>query len=154
MGLTINRFKSREEFYNAVVEALNKMYPDKPFKLRWNEATTAQELSKGIRRYVEPGEWGLARSTRGTSKRSESVRLIIEGVIFNDQDAKTLISDAAEFLDEIGTRMIRNPQEVDGAFCVNAQAFSDAAPLYDPSAANEQTPLLYAGLTLQFWWIA
>ena len=61
MGQTINRFKSREEFYNAVVDVLNKMYPDKPFKLRWNETTTAQELSKGIRRFVEPGEWGLAR---------------------------------------------------------------------------------------------
>lgn len=153
MGQTINRFKSREDFYNAVVAVLNKTYPDKPFKLRWNEATTAQELSKGIRRFVEPGEWGLARSTRGTSKRTEAVRLIIEGVIFKDQDAKSLISESAEFLDEIGTRMIRNPQEVEGAFCVHAQAFSDAAPLYDPSAANEQTPLLYAGLTLHFWWI-
>lgn len=154
MSKTTKKFKDRKAFYDAVVATLNAIYPTRSFQLRWNEATTAQQVAAGVRCYVEPGEWRLERTTKGTAKRIESIRVVIEGILSTNEETKAAIADSVNFLDEIGTRLIRNPTTVDGAFCFNAQAFNDAAPLYDPSSASDATPLLYAGLSLQFWFVA
>ena len=63
------------------------------------------------------------------------------------------LEEITDFLDAIASRFVRNPEIVPGAFCSEVRAFSDAAPLYDPSAAYEKTPILYAGIEATFWWI-
>lgn len=154
MGKTTKKFKDRKAFYDAVVATLNALYPSRAFQLRWNEASTAQQVAAGVRSYVEPGEWRLERSTKGTTKRIESVRVVIEGILPTNEETKAAIADSVNFLDDVGRLFIRNPLTVDGAFCSEAQAFNDAAPLYDPSSASDATPLLYAGLALHFWFVA
>ena len=150
---TINLFKKRTDFYTALVSALNDAYGEGTFRFRYYGASTAQEMTTTPSGYVEPGAWKIDRLSRGGARRVETARIMFEGLPTSVDALRLQLEEITDFLDAIASRFVRNPELVRGAFCSEVRAFSDAAPLYDPSAAFEKTPILYAGIEASFWWI-
>ena len=150
---TTNQFPKRTDFYAALVRALNGLYGEGTFRFRYYGATTAQEMTTTADGFVEPGAWKIDRISRGGARRVETARILFEGLPPSSDALRVQLEEITDFLDAIASRFVRNPEIVPGAFCSEVRAFSDAAPLYDPSAAYEKTPILYAGIEATFWWI-
>lgn len=150
---TINLFKKRTDFYTALVSALNDDYGEGTFRFRYYGASTAQEMTTTPSGYVEPGAWKIDRLSRSSARRVETARILFEGLPTSVDALRLQLEEITDFLDAIASRFVRNPELVRGAFCSEIRAFSDAAPLYDPSAAFEKTPILYAGIEASFWWL-
>lgn len=150
---TTNQFPKRTDFYAALVRALNGLYGEETFRFRYYGATTAQEMTTTPDGYVEPGAWKIDRISRGSARRVETARILFESLPPSFDELRVQLEEITDFLDAIASRFVRNPEIVPGAFCSEVRAFSDAAPLYDPSAAYEKTPILYAGIELFFWWL-
>lgn len=152
---TINLFKKRTNFYTALVKSLNSLTEVEQlrFRFRYYGATTAQELPDVPSGFVEPGAWKIDRISRGSARRVETARILYEGLPSSSDAMRYSIEIYTDLLDAMATHFVRNPELVRGAFCSEVRAFSDAEPLYDPSAAYEKTPILYAGIEATFWWI-
>lgn len=150
---TINLFKKRTDFYTALVSALNDAYGEGTFRFRYYGASTAQEMTTTPSGFVEPGAWKVDRTSRGGARRVEAARILFESLPSSVDALRLQIEEVTDFLDAIASRFVRNPELVRGAFCSEVRAFSDAAPLYDPSAAFEKAPILYAGIEASFWWL-
>lgn len=150
---TTNLFKKRTDFYTELVDTLNKEFGDDVFRFRYYGASTAQEMTTTPGGYVEPGAWKIERLSRGGARRVETARILFEALPPSADALRLQLEEITDFLDGVAARFVRNPELVRGAFCSEIRAFSDAAPLYDPSAAFEKTPILYAGIEASFWWI-
>lgn len=150
---TTNQFPKRTDFYAALVRALNDLYDERTFRFRYYGASTAQEMTTTPDGYVEPGVWKIDRISRGGARRVETARILFESLPPSSDALRVQLEEITDFLDAIASRFVRNPEIVPGAFCSEVRAFSDAAPLYDPSSAYEKTPILYAGIEATFWWI-
>lgn len=150
---TVNLFPKRFDFYAALVRAMNGLYGDGTFRFRYYGATTAQEMTPTPTGFVEPGAWKIERLSRGSARRVETARFVFEGLPESSAALARQIEETTDFLDSVATHFVRNPEAVRGAFCSDVRAFSDAAPLYDPSAAYEKAPILYAGIEATFWWL-
>lgn len=150
---TINLFKKRTNFYTTLVSALNDAYGEGTFRFRYYGASTAQEMTPTPSGFVEPGAWKIDRISRGGARRVETARILYEGLPSSVDALRLQLEEVTDFLDAIASRFVRNPELVRGAFCSEVRAFSDAAPLYDPSVAFEKTPILYAGIEATFWWL-
>lgn len=151
---TINLFKKRTDFYTALVKTLNDIEGEGTFRFRYYGVSTAQEMTTTPSGFVEPGAWKIERLSRGSARRIETARILFESLPPSSDALRVQLEEITDFLDAIALRFVRNPETVPGAFCSEARAFSDAAPLYDPSSAFEKTPILYAGIEATFWWIA
>lgn len=145
---------ARRAFYESLVQVLNGIAGDDRFSLRWFASEDFQTLETAPRYYVEPGEWRINRQSRATARREETVRVVVEGRPETVDALRLAVVDASNFLDSLALKLVKAPEIVPGVFCLSAAAFSDAAPLYDPAAATEKTPYLFAGLQFVFYWIA
>lgn len=150
---TTNLFNKRTDFYTALINTLNEEFGEVTFRFRYYGASTAQEMTTTPDGYVEPGAWKIDRLSRGGARRVETARILFECLPTSVDALRLQLEEITDFLDAIASRFVRNPEIVPGAFCSEVRAFSDAAPLYDPSAAYEKTPILYAGIEASFWWL-
>lgn len=142
---------SHVDFYNKLTSVLNAFDAARRIQLRLFQSQTLQELGAGVSYWVEPGNWKLERLSRACARRSDTARLVVEAVPRSSEELCSLIIDATDFLDSVGVAFVKDPQRVPGAFCSGARIFNDAPALYDAAAASEKTPILFAGILLDFW---
>lgn len=141
------------ELLDAVLTTLNERYPELGFRKRFFSAKTSIEVGAATRRFVEPGLFRVDRETRGVPRKIQRVRIVAEGFPATVDALEAAIIAERETLERLALDFVKNPTKiVAGAFCQSASAFADAPPLYDPVGAEYETPYLFGGIELEFYW--
>lgn len=140
------------ELLSRVLAALNERFPELHFQRRDFSAKSSEDVGAATRRHVEPGLFRIERETRGVPRKFQNVRIVSEGAPRGAFDLATAVGYERSVLESVATWFVYNPTKADGAFCSGARAFADAPPLFDPAAAESESPYLFAGIELEFFY--